>query len=401
MKIAILGTKGIPATYGGIERHVEELAVRFVQMGHDVTVYCRPYYTTTDEQFYKGVRLKKLPTLASKNYDAITHTFVSTLHLLFKDYDIVHYHAIGPSTMAALPRITGKLTVATIHGLDWQREKWGRRARAYLKYGERAAVWFPHATIAVSKFLKDYMEKKYRRPVCYIPSAINNPVFKGPDIIRKYGVGDKDYILFVARLVPEKGAHFLIDAYNRLDTDKKLIIAGGSSHSEEYVKSLQSKASDKVIFTGYVYGEELQELYSNAYCYVHPSTIEGLPITLLEALAYGNCIIASDIPACVELAEDVGMVFRSQNVDELSESLQTVLDHPQLAQKMSERAKAVGMSQYSYDNIAVKTVELYQRLLDGWRPTKADMGYPPVETPKIMLNGPSEAEVITRENTHV
>ena len=401
MKIAILGTKGIPATYGGIERHVEELSVRFVQMGHDVTVYCRPYYTTIEEMEYKGVHLRKLPTFASKNYDAITHTAVSTLHLLFKDYDIIHYHAIGPATLSYLPRLFGKTTVATIHGLDWQREKWGRRARTFLKFGERTAVWFPHATIAVSKFLKDYMEKKYHHPVMYIPSAINDPVLMPPDKIHKYGIGDKDYILFVARLVPEKGAHFLIDAYKRLKTDKKLVIAGGTSHSEEYVESLHKHASDKIIFTGYVYGEELQELYTNAYCYVHPSTIEGLPITLLEALAYGNCIIASDIPACVELAEDVGMVFTSQNVDELTESLETVLEHPELAQAMADRAKAVGMSQYSYDSIAVKTVELYERLLGGWRPSKADMGYPPVEGQKPLLTENAAEEGIEAEKTRI
>lgn len=385
MKIAILGTKGIPATYGGIERHVEELAVRFVKMGHDVTVYCRPYYTTQTDEFYKGIRLKKLPSLPMKNFDAITHTFISTFHLLFRDYDIVHYHAIGPSTMAPFSRFTGKLTVTTVHGLDWQREKWGKKAKTYLKIGERTAVWAPHATIAVSKFLKDYLEKKYRRPIMYIPSAINEPVSLPPNKIKEYGIGDRDYVLFVARLVPEKGAHFLIEAFKKLKTDKKLIIAGGASLSEDYVEELKKQAGDNVIFTGYVYGEELQELYSNAYCYVHPSTIEGLPITLLEALAYGNCIIASDIPACVELAEDVGMVFPSQNVDELAESIQTVLDHPQMAQSMREKAKAVGMSQYSYDNIAVKTVELYQRLLDGWRPSGADMGYSGPEAPKILL----------------
>jgi glycosyltransferase involved in cell wall biosynthesis len=151
MKIAILGTKGIPATWGGIERHVEELAMRFVRAGHEVTVYCRPYYTTTTDEFYEGIRLKKLPTIRRKNYDAITHTLLATLHLLREHYDMVHYHAIGPATLSIIPRVFGKKTVATVHGLDWQREKWGRRARTYLKFGEHAAVWFPHSTIAVSE----------------------------------------------------------------------------------------------------------------------------------------------------------------------------------------------------------------------------------------------------------
>jgi glycosyltransferase involved in cell wall biosynthesis len=365
MRIAIVGTKGIPATWGGIERHVEELATRFVGMGHEVTVYCRPYYTTTDEPTYKGIRLKKLPTLKSKNYDAITHTFVSTLHLLAESYDIVHYHAIGPATMSVIPRILGKKTVATVHGLDWQREKWGRRARTYLKFGEVAAVRFPHATIAVSRFLKDYLEKKYHRPVNYIPSAVSDPVYLPPSAIRSYGLEGNDYVLFVARLVPEKGAHFLIEAFNRLDTDKKLVIAGGSSHSDEYVEKLKAAAGDRVIFTGYVYGDELHELYSNAYCYAHPSTIEGMPITLLEAVAYGRCIIASDIPPNIEVVRDNGIVFESKNVDDLYQSLRTAIDNPSLVSELGRRVQSMGVAEYSYDTIAAKTERLYAAVIAG------------------------------------
>jgi len=365
MKIAILGTKGIPATWGGIERHVEELATRFVQMGHEVTVYCRPYYTSIDDEFYKGIHLKKLPTIKSKNYDAITHTFLATLHLLFKDYDIVHYHAIGPATMACLPRLVGKKTVATVHGLDWQREKWGRRARTYLKFGERAAVRFPHSTIAVSRFLKDYLENKYHRPVNYIPSAVSDPVFLPPNIIRKYGLEGNDYFLFVARLVPEKGCHYLIDAFNRLDTNKKLVIAGGSSHSDDYVKKLKASAGERVIFTGYIYGDELHELYTNAYAYVQPSTIEGLPITLLEAVAYGRCIIASDIPPNLEVVKDNGIIFESKNVDDLHRALQSALDDPNRVIDLGKQAQAMGVEEYSYDSIAAKTMKLYEAVVSG------------------------------------
>jgi len=365
MKIAVLGTKGIPATWGGIERHVEELATRFVKMGHEVTVYCRPYYTTTTDEFYNGVRLKKLPTIRSKNYDAITHTFLATLHLLRREYDIVHYHAIGPATLSIIPRLFGKKTVATVHGLDWQREKWGRRARTYLKLGERAAVHFPHATIAVSRFLKEYLEAKYHRPVNYIPSAVSDPVSLPPSAIRSYGLEGGDYILFVARLVPEKGCHFLIDAFNRIRTDKRLVIAGGSSHSDDYVKRLQASAGENVIFTGYVYGDELHELYSNAYCYVHPSTMEGLPITLLEAISYGRCIVASDIPPNMEVVKDNGMIFENKNVDDLVRALKMVLDNPSLAADLGRRAQAMGVTDYSYDGIAAKTIRLYQAVVAG------------------------------------
>lgn len=363
MKIAMLGTKGIPATWGGIERHVEEISTRLVAMGHDVTVYCRPYYTTTEKEYYKGVHLKKLPTIPSKNFDAIAHTFLATMHAMLEDYDIVHYHAIGPATLSILARMAGKNTVVTVHGLDWQREKWGKKAKLFLRFGEHASILFPYQTIAVSKFLKDYLEEKYQRPVNYIPSAVTEPVHRAPDKIRAYGIGEKDYILFVARLVPEKGCHYLLEAYERLNPRMKLVVAGGASHSEEYVADLQKHASDKIIFTGYVYGEILQELYSNAYCYVHPSTIEGLPVTLLEAVAYGNCIIASDIPANTEVVQDAGIIFESQNVDDLCEALHTALDNPILVKQLGERAQARGVAEYNYDSITEKTERLYRAIL--------------------------------------
>ena len=363
MRIAMIGTKGIPATWGGIEHHVEELATRMVALGHDVTVYCRPYYTTTDKEYYKGVHLKKIPTIPSKNLDAIVHTLLATVHATTEDYDIVHYHAIGPATMAILARMAGKNTVVTVHGLDWQREKWTKPAKLYLKFGEYASIWFPYRTITVSKFLKSYLENKYERPVTYIPSAVTDPVFLPPNKIRAYGLGKRDYILFVARLVPEKGCHFLIDAYERLNPPLRLVIAGGSSHSEEYVAELQSHASDKIIFTGYVYGDVLRELYTNAYCYVHPSTMEGLPVTLLEALAYGNCIIASDIPANTEAVQEDGIIFESQNVAALSEALAKVIAQPALAEELGKCARARGVAEYNYDKVTKKTLELYEETL--------------------------------------
>ncbi len=356
----MLGAKGIPATWGGIEHHVQELSTRMAALGHDVTVYCRPYYTTTDDQYYKGVRLKKLPTVPSKSLDAIVATTIATMDAMLERYDVVHYHAIGPATLAMLSRMAGENTVVTVHGLDWQREKWGKPAKLFLKFGERAAVMFPYSTIAVSKFLKAHLEEKYERPVTYIPSATTDPIVMPPNKIKELGLQGGDYILFLARLVPEKGAHFLISAYKTLNTDKKLVIAGGSSHSDEYVAELQKSASDKIIFTGNVYDDMKHELYSNAYCYVQPSTIEGLPITLIEAVAYGNCIVASDIPACVEVVEDDGVLFESTNILSLASALQKVLDDPALAKELGARAKARGVAEYNYDRVTERTLALYK-----------------------------------------
>lgn len=363
MKIAMIGSKGIPATWGGIERHVEEISARLVQLGHEVTVYCRPYYTETLDEYYRGVRLKRLPTVQSKNLDAITHTLASTLHAIPRGYDILHYHAIGPATLSILGRITGQKTVVTVHGLDWQREKWGTNAKLFLQYGEKASVIFPNHTIAVSKYLKTYLEDKYHKPVSYIPNAVLPPVVRLPNLIKEYGLGSRDYMLFVARLVPEKGCHFLIEAYERLKPGMKLVIAGGSSHSDEYVQELEKHASENIIFTGYVHGARLQELYSNAYCYVHPSTIEGLPFTLLEAVSYGNCVVASDIPPNAEVVEDTGILFKTQSVDALCDALEKVIADPALARELAVKAETHGLAEYNYDSVTQKTEEAYRSIL--------------------------------------
>jgi glycosyltransferase involved in cell wall biosynthesis len=261
--------------------------------------------------------------------------------------------------------MASKNTVVTVHGLDWQREKWGRGAKFFLRFGECAAAMFPCQTIVVSKYLKGYLDEKYHRNVHYIPNAVTDPIFCSPDKIRAYGISKRDYILFVARLVPEKGCHFLIEAYERLNLPFKLVIAGGSSHSDSYVADLQKHASDKIVFTGYVFGEILQELYSNAYCYVHPSTIEGLPFTLLEAVSYGNCVIASDIPPNMEVIEGIGMDFRTQDVDDLCQVLSSVAGNPALARELGERAKRRGLAEYNYDSVAEKTEALYRAVLDA------------------------------------
>lgn len=366
MKIAVLGLRGIPATWGGVERHVEELAVRFVKMGHDVTVYCRTYYCKDyPHNEYQGVKLRRLPAINTTSLDAVSQTILATADVIPKDYDIIHFHSAGKAMFTVFPRLFGKRCVSTIHGVEWQRDKWGAGARNVLKVAEWAAVRFPHAAISVSKCLKEYLEEKYNRRVRYIPSAVNDPVFRPPNQIREFGLGEKDYVLFVARLVPEKGLHFLIDAWNRLDTNKKLVIAGDSHHSDQYVDDLKRKAKDNVQFVGYQYGEALQELYTNAYCYVQPSTIEGLSVTLLESVVYGNCIITSDIPPNLEVVNDNAMIFENKNVDDLEDALKKVLADPDLAHTLGQRARQMGAAEYNYDSIAAKTIQLYEWVLQG------------------------------------
>ena len=219
MKIAMIGQKGMPATYGGVERHVQELACRLAKRGHEVSVYCRMHYTRV-RGHHLGVHLIRHPSIRTKHFDAMSHCAVATVDSLFREFDIIHYHALGPSLFASLPRLAGKKTVVTVHGLDWQREKWGKFAQWFLRHCEQPAVRFPDATIVVSKTLKRYFSERHNMKTTFIPNGTPIPELREPNKLRQFGLDSGRYILFVGRLVPEKGCHFLVEAFSRLDTDE-------------------------------------------------------------------------------------------------------------------------------------------------------------------------------------
>ncbi|MFQ5645812.1 MAG: glycosyltransferase family 4 protein [bacterium] len=384
MKIAMIGQKGIPATYGGIEKHVEELSSRLAGLGHDVTVFCRPYYTNPSVEdgkvkrvkekcSYRGINLKILASLNTKHLDAITHTAVSSMAALSGGFDIIHYHALGPSLLSFLPRVLSSAgVIATVHGLDWHRNKWRGVATWALKAGELATAWFPHRTIVVSRTLKKYYRENHSRCDChYLPNGQELISPLKPGIISgKYGLNGNDYLLFVGRLVPEKGCHSLISAFKKVDTAKRLVIAGGSSHSDEYQQELHNMAADdpRILFTGYVYGDELKELYSNCCLFLLPSELEGLPIVLLEALGYGCPALVSDIPENMEvIAPDgallYGYKFRNRNVDDLQENLTGLLNSSPPPDSLREKVKSYLATNYNWDRITLDTMKVYQEAL--------------------------------------
>lgn len=367
MKIAMIGQKGLPSRAGGIEIHVEEIAKRLVNYNCEVDVYCRKGYCETLQKEFNGVKVKYAPYFHTKHLDAITHTFFSTIKALFSKTNIFHYHALGPSTLAFIPRLFGKKVVCTVHGLDWQRGKWGGFATKFLKFGEYATAKFSNATINVSKNLVSYYKSKYNKDTVYIPNGIDKQNILEPNIIlKKYNLNKNDYILFLARLVPEKGAHYLIEAYKKLKTKKMLVIAGGASHSDKYVKDLANLAenNNRILFTGFVQGNELAELYSNAYLYVLPSDIEGLPISLLEAMSYGNCCVTSDIPENVDVIEDIGYTFKKGDVKDLSIVLQKVLDEKDTVALIKEKVQNFVLTKYKWEDIANRTFILYKNVLE-------------------------------------
>lgn len=360
MKIAFIGQKGIPATYGGIENFTEQVAIRLAKRGHQVTVYCRPYYSSSPKT-YRRVNLKNIKSITTKYLDALSHTFLCSLDSLSKGFDIVVYQALGPSSFCFIPRIWGNAKVVTIiHSLDWQRSKWNRIARFLLKLAESPALKFPDLVTVISKDLKSYFEQKFQRKVVGITPGTQAPVFRGPERIGKLGLEREKYILYLGRLVPEKGCHYLISAFTRIDTDMKLFIGGNGFFSEDYVKGLYSEKSSKIIFGGYVDEELKQELLSNAYLFVLPSEVEGLPQSVVEALSYGRSVLVSDIPANLETCGKWGYAFKNKNTDDLKEKLIRLLNDEELVRKDEQKRMEYVKENFSWD----KTTDDLERLFE-------------------------------------
>lgn len=367
LRIAFLGMKCMPALgQGGVEVVVEELSTRMAKMGHQVTCYNRSGKQGGKKGLttYKGVRIVNVPTIDKRGLAAMSASTMAAIRAAFGPYDVVHFHAEGPCAMLWLPKLMGKRCIATIHGLDHQRAKWGKLASTYIMLGEKCAVRFADEVIVLSKGVQDYFQKTYGRKTRFIPNGVNRPKLHEADLIRKkYGLEKNGYILFLARLVPEKGLNYLIRAYRQVKTDKKLVIAGGTSDTDQFVKELKVMAAgdDRILFTGFVRGQMLEELYSNAYLYTLPSDLEGMPLSLLEAMSYGNCCLVSDIAECTEVVEDKAMVFRRGDVEDLREKLQTACDREELVQGYKKEAAEFICGKYDWDEVAAETVRLYYK----------------------------------------
>ena len=376
MKIAMIGHKRIPSREGGVEIVVEELATRMAALGYNITVYNRGGHNVSgkenDAYSYsktfesQGVKVITIPTSDKKSLNAIIYSFFATLRACFSSYDVVHFHAEGPCAMIPLAKLFGKKSVATIHGLDWQRSKWGGFATKFLLFGEKMAAKHADSVIVLSKNVQKYFLETYGRTTIYIPNGIVAPEMKTPDqITEKYGLQGEDYILFLARIVPEKGLHYLIDAYKKLDTNKKLVIAGGSSHSEGYYKEMLELAKDdeRIIFTGFVQGKLLQELYSNCAIYVLPSDIEGMPISLLEALSYGRKCVVSDIPENLEVVGELAVSFEHSNSESLLKVLNKALNSS-CSWCGSEQIRENVLKKFCWDRNVEATIHIYENCLE-------------------------------------
>lgn len=375
MKISMIGHKRIPSREGGVEVVVEELSTRMVKRGHRVDAYNRSGYHVSGKEFDEkrgkildGVHLYTIPTFHNSKMNAIVYSFFAsvlvTIRSAFRKRHVVHFHAEGPCIMLWLPKLLGIPVIATIHGLDWQRSKWGSFASSMLKLGEKIAVKWADEIIVLSKNVQDYFKETYGRETVFIPNGINRPERKSAkEIKERFGLEENGYILFLARIVPEKGAHYLIEAFKQLKTDKKLVIAGGSSHSYEYKESLQKscEGNDRIIMTGFVQGEMLEELYSNAWLYVLPSDVEGMALTLLEAMSYGNACLVSDIPENKEVIDGCGFSFRRGDILDLKEKIDFLLKNEMELKKIKSMSSEYICSKYDWEHVVDQTLELYEK----------------------------------------
>lgn len=366
----MIGQKGIPSQGGGVEAHVEELSTRLFKAGHEVIVYTRPSYSDKNSKEYKGVKLISLPSIKTKNLDAISHTFLACLDLIFKrrKVDIVHFHAIGPSSLIFLIRIfrPSIKVVSTFHCQDYYHQKWSFFAKLYLKLGEYACCKFSNKTIAVSKELKKYAENKYGSKIVYIPNGVNRPeILETDEIVKLWGLKKDDYILIVSRLVRHKGIHHLIKAYKEIKTDKKLVIVGEGAYTDDYVQEIKNLSNENknIIFTGKQSGKVLGELFSNAYLFVQPSEYEGLSIALLEAMSYALPVIISDIPENLESAQNNGLKFENKNYLDLKKQLVYAINNKEEIKKMGRNSRERVTREYDLDKLSKETIELYKSLV--------------------------------------
>lgn len=364
LRIAFIGGRGVVSKYSGIETYYEEVGKRLAQMGHEVTVYCRTYFTPPQAE-RNGMRLVRLPTFRSKHLETLVHTALSTAHALMQRYDVVHYHTLGPALFSFLPRLVGSKTAVTVQGLDWQRKKWGGVASAVLRLGERASAQLPNGTMVVSQALRQRYQQRHGAGASYVPNGGLLRERSEPQKILEWGLDPGRYVLFLGRFSPEKGCHLLVEAFEQLDTEVKLVMAGASSYCDEYSRELRSHASERILMLDWVSGETLDELLTNAMIFVLPSDMEGLSLALLDAMGASLCVLTSDVPENREVVDGAGFTFQSGSSADLTDRLRFLISNPAVREAAGRTARKRIEEQYQWQKIATDIERAYFEVM-GW-----------------------------------
>jgi glycosyltransferase involved in cell wall biosynthesis len=368
MRIAMIGIKSIPARFGGFETAVDEISRGLVRSGHEIVVYNRSGMSIHSEDLYEGVELVSLPTLQSKNLSTICHAFLSTLHVMFRRADIVHYFTTGATLFAPLPRLAGKKIVCSVDGTDWQRAKWGRFARWYLRLSEQLATWFCHGLISDSKEVRDYYSQTYGAESNCITYGTQEHRSEADEVLQRFDLCKREYVLFVGRLVPENNLHHLIQAFENVKTDRKLVIVGSDPWEHEYVRSLKSTRDHRIVFTGAIYGDGYAQLQQNAYLFVLPDEVGGTHPALVEAMGFGNCVLVNDTPSNLEVIADAGVSYMGKHgASDLALQLQKLLDSSDLVAEYRAKAQRRARDNYRWDEVVNQHALFYEGVLRGDR----------------------------------
>jgi glycosyltransferase involved in cell wall biosynthesis len=370
MKIAILGTRGIPANYGGFETFAEELSVRLAQRGHEVVVYCRTSTADAAMKDYRGVRRVVLPCVHSKHLETLTHTFVSTLHLTFAERgaDAAFYCNSANACWIPIPRLTGTATLMNPDGLEWERAKWDWRGKAFYRASEHLAARFPHMVVSDSRTIQRYYKEKFGRDsefVAYGADIVERGF--GAERLERFEVDPEGYFLYVSRLEPENNAHVVVEAFEGVHTDKKLLVVGGAPYADEYIDNLKATQDQRIRFPGAVYGEEYKALRANAYVYVNAMEVGGTHPAILEAMGAGNCVLVSDIAYNTEAVAEAGVTFRNKDAADLREKMQHLVDHPELVREYGEKARERVRTEYDWEHVTDEYERIFQQMTEGRR----------------------------------
>lgn len=364
MRIAMIGQKRTGSREGGVEVVVGELARRMAELGHQVICYDRMGEGAPSEPYEKdGYRIVPVKALDIKGLSALTSSFAATRAAIKAGADVIHYHAEGPCVPLRFARSAGIRTVATIHGLDWQRAKWGGLASRYIKFGEATAAKCADALIVLSRGNQEYFKEAYGREATLIPNGITPEAdLPAKEISERWGLTQGSYVLYLGRIVPEKRPELLIEAFRGLDTGKRLVIAGDSSDTGNYTAALRKAGSydPRVLFTGHVEGDLLTELYSNSCCYALPSDVEGMPMSLLEAMSHGRACVTSDVPECSDVLAGCGATFPAGDANGLRDALAVLLSDPARAAVLGNAARARALTEYDWGSVVERTLALYQ-----------------------------------------
>jgi len=361
MKLAILGTRGIPANYGGFETFAEELATRLAVRGHDVTVYGRSNNIRYPKNVYKGVRLVVLPTIGTKHLDTVAHTFFSVLHAIPQRFDCILMCNAANALFAVVPRLTATPLVLNVDGIERLRKKWGAIARAYYRISERLATIIPSAIVSDAEVIRSYYLKEYGAPSTMIAYGAECDRTESAVVLDQLGVRPREYFLYVSRLEPENNAHVVIQAFEKVATDKQLLIVGDAPYAHKYIDRLRATRDPRIRFPGAIYGMGYRELQSHAYAYIQATEVGGTHPALIEAMGVGNCVIANDTPENREVLADAGIFFR--DAEELSGQIQLTLADQPLVNRLRDCAQNRAKTRYSWDAVTDAYEKLFRQLV--------------------------------------